>query len=266
VLTCGTCRPTWRNPHPIQSGDAPGPGRILAAGRKRGRCRNHEAPQHRCRLSQPLPPNLLSTPRPARRDHSALRRPLHAPQRRSRSRHPSQLALSLEDLDLASASAGHLAPTPEQQVSTELASAGMDLQQHVLTPHLPELRRRGFTPAQRLLEVRTDVDVLVAGVRAATQTPPVRSGRRVVFLTVDDVTVFGVNVTVFRDVQATASHHLLYRASLLVTGRVRRTGPALNSSSRTGRPRELRCRQSTPAPAQRPSTSRAAANLAVPAS
>lgn len=119
-----------------------------------------------------------------------MRRPLHAPQRRSRSRHSGQLAFPLGDLDLASAAAGHLAPTPEQQVSTELASTGMDLQQHVLTPHLPELRRRGFTPAQRMLEVRTDVDVLVA------------------------------------DVQESTSHHLLYRASLLlVTGRVRRTGP-----------------------------------------
>ncbi|WP_380161908.1 PHP domain-containing protein [Kineococcus sp. R86509] len=139
--------------------------------------------------------------------------------------HSGQLALPLGDLDLASAAAGHLAPTPEQQVSTDLASTGMDLQQHVLTPHLPELRRRGFTPAQRLLEVRTDVDVLVAGVRVATQTPPVRSGRRVVFLTLEDGTGC-VDVTVFADVQASTSHHLLYRASLLlVTGRVRRTGP-----------------------------------------
>ncbi|ABS06057.1 PHP domain-containing protein [Kineococcus radiotolerans] len=139
--------------------------------------------------------------------------------------HPGQLVLPLGDLDLASAPAGHLAPTPEQQVSTELASTGMDLQQHILTPHLPELRRRGFTPAERLLEVRTDVDVLVAGVRVATQTPPVRSGRRVVFLTLDDGTGC-VDVTVFADVQETTSHHLLYRASLLlVTGQVRRTGP-----------------------------------------
>lgn len=139
--------------------------------------------------------------------------------------HSGQLALPLGDLDLASAAVGHLAPTVEQQVRTELASTGMDLQQHVLAPHLPDLRRRGFTPAERLLEVRTDVDVLVAGVRVATQTPPVRSGRRVVFLTLDDGTGC-VDVTVFGDVQETTSHHLLYRASLLlVTGRVRRTGP-----------------------------------------
>ena len=35
-----------------------------------------------------------------------------------------------------------------------------------------------------------------------------------------------VDVTVFADVQEATSHHLLYRASLLlITGQVRRTGP-----------------------------------------
>ena len=73
--------------------------------------------------------------------------------------------------------------------------------------------------------MRTDVDVLVAGVRVATRTPPVRSGRRVVLLTLDDGTGC-VDVTVVADVQEATSHPLLHRASLPpVTGQVRRTGP-----------------------------------------
>ena len=46
----------------------------------------------------------------------------------------------------------------------------------------------GVTRAPDLLRCRSQAEVLVAGVKVATQTPPIRSGRRVVFVTLDDAT------------------------------------------------------------------------------
>ena len=79
----------------------------------------------------------------------------------------------------------------------------------------------------------TEPLTLVAGVKVATQTPPIRSGRRVVFLTLDDSTG-PVDATFFEDVQgpyaATAFHSWL----LLVRGRLRRTGQRGVSLRATG--------------------------------
>ena len=46
--------------------------------------------------------------------------------------------------------------------------------------------RSGVTRSAELLQRRSRAELLVAGVKVATQTPPIRSGRRVVFLTLDD--------------------------------------------------------------------------------
>ena len=48
--------------------------------------------------------------------------------------------------------------------------------------------RSASTRAPDLLRCRSQAEVLVAGVKVATQTPPIRSGRRVVFVTLDDAT------------------------------------------------------------------------------
>jgi error-prone DNA polymerase len=66
--------------------------------------------------------------------------------------------------------------------------------------------------------------VLVAGVKVATQTPPVRSGRRVVFVTVDDATG-PVDATFFEDAQAGCAATVFHSWLLVIRGEVRRTGP-----------------------------------------
>jgi error-prone DNA polymerase len=75
-----------------------------------------------------------------------------------------------------------------------------------------------------LIHQRAGSTVLVAGVKVSLQTPPVRSGRRVIFLTIDDS--YGCNdITFFEDIQE-SSAGLLYSSSLfLVRGEIRRTGP-----------------------------------------
>ena len=84
-----------------------------------------------------------------------------------------------------------------------------------------------------LLQHRNQSEVLVAGVKVATQTPPVRSGRRVIFLTLDDSTG-PVDTTFFEDVQGPYASTVFSSWMLLVRGKIRRTGPRGISIRATG--------------------------------
>src|SRR5690606_29741505 len=81
----------------------------------------------------------------------------------------------------------------------------------------------GVTRSRDVLSVRSRSQILVAGVKVATQTPPIRSGRRVVFLTVDDSTG-PVDATFFDDVQGPYAATIFHSWLVLVRGTVRRTG------------------------------------------
>jgi error-prone DNA polymerase len=70
-------------------------------------------------------------------------------------------------------------------------------------------------------------------VKVATQTPPVRSGRRVVFLTLDDSTG-PVDATFFEDVQGPYAATVFHSWMLLVRGILRRTGARGVSLRATG--------------------------------
>ena len=100
----------------------------------------------------------------------------------------------------------------------------MDVSAHLLESWAPLLGELGVTPAERLLELRNRSEVLVAGVRVSTMTPPMRSGRRVVFVSLDDGTG-AVDCAFFSDAQARSGQHLFGTRMLLVRGRTRRTGP-----------------------------------------
>lgn len=136
-----------------------------------------------------------------------------------------QLALPL-GVDLETSSLVPLFPeaTPTQQVRTELDLTAADLSEHLMGAHHRFLERVGATPSDRLLTLRSGSRVLVAGVRVATQTPPMRSGERVVFLSLDDGHGC-VDIAFFTQAQH-ASGPLLFSAKLLlVEGVTRRTGP-----------------------------------------
>lgn len=66
--------------------------------------------------------------------------------------------------------------------------------------------------------------VLVAGAKAATQTPPIRSGRRVIFTTLDDSTGL-VDCAFFDDSHEACAHTVFHSWLLLVRGTVQRRGP-----------------------------------------
>ena len=84
-----------------------------------------------------------------------------------------------------------------------------------------------------MLHRRSRAELLVAGVKVATQTPPVRSGRRVVFLTLDDATG-PVDATFFEDVQGPYAATVFHSWLLVVRGILRRTGPRGVSLRATG--------------------------------
>ena len=52
----------------------------------------------------------------------------------------------------------------------------------------PLFRKLGVTPVRDLVDLPGGTEVLIAGVRRATNTPPMRGGKRVVFISLDDGT------------------------------------------------------------------------------
>jgi len=133
-----------------------------------------------------------------------------------------QLTLGLTPPPLESTGLPDL--TAAERVRHEIDITGMDISRHMLEFYGDFLNHVGAIRSSDLIHQRAGSPVLVAGVKVALQTPPVRSGRRVIFLTLDDG--YGCSdITFFEDVQNSCAA-LLYSSSLfLVKGEVRRTGP-----------------------------------------
>ncbi|MGW7433874.1 DNA polymerase III subunit alpha [Streptomyces sp. NPDC054861] len=111
-----------------------------------------------------------------------------------------------------------------ERLSAELGVLGMDASRHLMGDHHVLLRELGVVSAKRLREARHGETVLVAGAKAATQTPPIRSGRRVIFSTLDDGTGL-VDLAFFDDSHEACAHTVFHSWLLLVRGVVQRRGP-----------------------------------------
>jgi error-prone DNA polymerase len=134
-----------------------------------------------------------------------------------------QLTLELGD-EPGQGEAGHLPEmTDADRVRAELDVLGLDVSHHVLDFHEPFLEALEVTRSTDLLRRRSRSELLVAGVKVATQTPPIRSGRRVIFLTLDDATG-PVDATFFEDVQGPCAATVFGSWLLVVRGELRRTG------------------------------------------
>ncbi|MFJ7630367.1 DNA polymerase III subunit alpha [Streptomyces sp. NPDC097595] len=110
-----------------------------------------------------------------------------------------------------------------ERLSAELGVLSMDVSRHLMSDHHAFLKELGAVSAKRLREARHGETVLVAGAKAATQTPPIRSGRRVVFTTLDDGTGL-VDLAFFDDSHAACAHTVFHSWLLLVRGVVQRRG------------------------------------------
>lgn len=124
---------------------------------------------------------------------------------------PEQLALDLPEYSEA------------ERVRAELEVVGLDASRHLVSFFEPLLAELGVARARDLWRRRAGERVMVAGVKVASQTPAVRSGQRIVFLTLDDATG-PVDVTVFESVQPRVARTVFHASMLAVLGRVRRTG------------------------------------------
>ena len=135
-----------------------------------------------------------------------------------------QLALDLGDAPEQTLPSGLPEMTQTERTRAELDVLGLDVSGHVLDAYAPFLQALGVTRARDLLGCRNSQGVLVAGVKVATQTPPIRSGRRVVFVTLEDSTG-PLDATFFEDAQVGYASTLFHSWLLVIRGQVRRTGP-----------------------------------------
>jgi len=120
-----------------------------------------------------------------------------------------------------------------EKVAHEVKRLGMDITHHMLEFYSHFLNSIGAIKSSDLLSVRSASTVLVAGVRVSIQTPPVRSGKRVIFLTLDDGHGCS-DATFFSDI-ATEYLSTIYTSELvLLRGVTRRTGARGISIRATG--------------------------------
>ena len=130
-------------------------------------------------------------------------------------------------LDLSSGGAADRLALPEytdaERVRAELEVLGLDASRHLVSFFEPLLADLGVVRSRDLHTCRSDERVMVAGVKVASQTPAIRSGQRIIFITLDDATG-PVDVTVFESVQPKVARTVFHSFVLAVVGTVRRTG------------------------------------------
>ncbi|MEX0754045.1 MAG: DNA polymerase III subunit alpha [Actinomycetota bacterium] len=134
-----------------------------------------------------------------------------------------------DQLDLFSAGHAALAGeaplrdyTDAEVVRAELEVLGVDATRHLMSFYEPLLIDLGAVRAADLWK-RRGGRMLVAGVKVASQTPAVRSGQRIIFLTLDDATG-PVDITVFESVQPKVARTVFHGSLLAVWGQLRRSG------------------------------------------
>ena len=130
-------------------------------------------------------------------------------------------------------SSGLPAMTAAESVKHEVDRLGIDMSRHMIEFYGEFLNSIGAVRSSDLLKQRSQSSVLVAGIKVAMQTPPVRSGKRVIFLTLDDG--YGLSDSAFfTDVQSEYANVLYSTSLLLVRGVTRRTGARGISIRATG--------------------------------
>ncbi|HYG71043.1 MAG TPA: DNA polymerase III subunit alpha, partial [Actinomycetota bacterium] len=110
-----------------------------------------------------------------------------------------------------------------ERVRAELEVMGLDASRHLVTFFEGVIAEIGATRAKDLRSRRGGDRVMVVGVKVASQTPAIRSGQRIIFLTLDDATG-PVEVTVFESVQPKVAKTVFHGYVLAVVGELRRTG------------------------------------------
>jgi error-prone DNA polymerase len=112
-----------------------------------------------------------------------------------------------------------------EQVEAELEVSGIDARRHLMELYRPLVQELGCVDAADLRRIRNRSEVWIAGVKVSTQTPAIRSGQRIIFLTIDDTTG-PIEVTAFERVQPRCARTIFHSWLLVVKGEVRKRGGA----------------------------------------
>ncbi|MFD7897727.1 DNA polymerase III subunit alpha [Streptomyces sp. NPDC059743] len=131
--------------------------------------------------------------------------------------------LPLGDETHAGEPAGLPEMTSRDVMSAEIDVLSIDVSRHLLEHHHRLLAELGATDARHLQAMHRGQQVLVAGVRASTQTPPIPSGKRVIFVTLEDGSGL-VDLAFFEDSHDTCAHTIFHSGLLLVRGVVEKRG------------------------------------------
>ncbi len=113
--------------------------------------------------------------------------------------------------------------TGREALGAELNTLGIDVSKHLMEHHHRLLREIGATDAAHLAGLRAGQQVLVAGVRASTQTPPIASGKRIIFVTLEDGSGL-VDLAFFEDSHPACAYTVFHSGLLLVRGTVQVRG------------------------------------------
>jgi len=110
------------------------------------------------------------------------------------------------------------------QTDLELQDLRLAVSDHQMARFHSLFAELGVTPAAELANLPGGTEVLLAGVRRATNTPPMRGGRRVVFISLDDGSGPVSNVVFFHDAQERVGAQIFQTNYMLVRGKTRRSG------------------------------------------
>ncbi len=148
-----------------------------------------------------------------------------APEKRAlRSLRPAQLSLELDE-PIGEALPGLAAYSHFEETEAELEVTGIDATRHVMVLYEGLAAELGCTLACDLGSRRNNSEVWVSGVKVASQTPAIRSGQRIIFVTLDDASG-PIDVTVFERAQARCARTVFHSWLLAVRGIVRKRGGA----------------------------------------
>lgn len=135
-----------------------------------------------------------------------------------------QLTLGAADGSQSTVAPAHLPDLDDaERLGAELGVLGMDTSRHLMGDYRELLDELGAVSAKQLKDLPHGQVVLVAGAKGAVQTPPVRSGKRVIFTTLDDTTGL-VDCAFFEDSHDACAHTVFHSWLLLVRGVVQRRG------------------------------------------
>jgi len=113
--------------------------------------------------------------------------------------------------------------TLAEEVKSEIEILGLDVSGHLLSFYAKLLNQIGAVRVKDFLNFRTNTGIFLAGVKVALQSPPVRSGKRTIFLSLEDGS--GCSDSTFFESTQIHSARTLYNSDLLlVYGFLRRTG------------------------------------------